>query len=82
MAERNLKLFQLATSGVPQGSVLGPLLFLIYSDDTTIIPLSEGTKLVLYASDTLFYRDIDHSEDNIALQMDINSVSNWTKPTT
>jgi len=51
------------------------IIFLIYSDDTTRIPLSKGTKLVLYGSDTLFYRDIDYSEDYIALQMDINSVS-------
>ena len=67
------------TSGVPQGSVLGPLLFLIYIDDITRISLSEGTKLVLYADDMLIYRKIDHPEDNVALQMDINSVNNWIK---
>jgi len=39
------------------------------------IPLSEGAKLVLYASDTLLHRNMDHSEDYIALKMDINSVS-------
>ena len=67
------------TSGVPQGSVLGPLLFLIYTDNITRISLSEGTKLVLYADDMLFYRKIDHPEDYVALQMDINSVNNWIK---
>ena len=65
--------------GVLQGSVLGPLLFLILSDDITRIPLSEGTKLVLYADDMLLYRKIDHPEDYAALQMDINSVNNWIK---
>ena len=53
---------------------LGPLLFLIYVDDITRVPLSEGTKLVLYADDMLLYRKIDHTEDYVALQMDINSV--------
>ena len=45
-------------SGVPQGSVLGPLLFLIYMDTIFSIQLSEGTKMSLYADDILIYKPI------------------------
>ena len=42
-------------SGVPQGSVLGPLLFLIYIDGITTVTLSPNSHLTLYADDMLLY---------------------------
>ena len=66
-------------SGVPQGSILGPLLFLIYIDDITQVNLSAASRLVLYADDILLYRRIFSSfEDYRILQSDIDALANWT----
>ena len=65
-------------SGVPQGSILGPLLFLIYIDDITHANISEASKIVIYADDILLYRPISSKEDYVALQSDIDALSNWT----
>ena len=43
------------SSSVPQGSVLGPLLFSIYIDDITGVVLSPQSDLMLYADDVLLY---------------------------
>ena len=64
-------------SGVPQGSVLGPLLFLIYIDGITSIPISSYTKIVLYADDLLLFRPISQQEDFTTLQRDIMAIEQW-----
>ena len=62
-------------SGVPQGTVLGPLLFLIMISD-----INKGTtssKLVSLADDTQVYSNIAEADDCDNLQYDLNSIYNW-----
>ena len=60
------------TSGVPQGCVLGPILFLIYINDITINIHSE---IRLFADDILLYRAIKLPNDHSMLQEDLNTLT-------
>ena len=65
-------------SGVPQGTVLGPLFFLIYINDISK-GLSKGTKIRLFADDSLLYRTIETPSDSATLQNDLNTLQLWEK---
>jgi len=66
------------TSGVPQGSILGPLLFLLYINDLPNA-LSENTLCAIFADDTKVYRHINSHQDHLILQHDINNIFQWSK---
>ena len=59
-------------SGVPQGSVLGPLLFLLYVDD--IYPCVSHSSVQMFADDIALYREIILPSDQELLQDDLNLV--------
>ena len=61
-------------SGVPQGTVLGPLMFLLYIND---IATGISSPLRLFADDCLLYRTIKSIEDSIILQKDLELLSQW-----
>ena len=65
---------QIVTSGVPQGTVLGPLLFLLYIND---IENNLTSKIRLFADDSALYRKIDTLAVSHSLQQDILRLQDW-----
>ena len=63
-------------SGIPQGTVLGPLLFVLYINDLLDNISSNG---LMYADDTKIFRHISSRNDAEALQSDIRKLEEWTE---
>jgi hypothetical protein len=61
----------LGTSGVPQGTVLGPILFLIFIND--LAEYIQHSTLRLFADDSIIYKQIKNKEDAIKLQQDLDA---------
>ena len=61
-------------SGVPQGTVLDPTLFLLFIND---LPEHVNCNVRLYADDCLLYRNVNNQSDSELLQKDLTNVENW-----
>ena len=63
-------------SGVPQGTVLGPLMFILYIND---IGQHTSSTIRLFADDCLLYRVIHNACDALELQKDLEQMCSWAK---
>lgn len=63
------------TSGIPQGSVLGPILFTIYIND---LPDVVDNMVKLFADDTKLYANVNSEDDRDSLQNDMDKLIEWS----
>ena len=63
-------------SGVPQGTVLGPLLFLLHINN---LPNCVKSRVRLFADECLLYREINTFQDHRTLQQDLRQLEEWAK---
>ena len=64
------------TSGVPQGSVLGPTLFIFYIND---LPSVATAPIKIFADDAKNHKSINDEDDQVLLQNSINYLVNWSE---
>lgn len=67
------------SSGVPQGSVLGPLLFIIYINDVVQVVTNTPVKLRLYADDCVLYSNVSSVIDQVLLNDVFSSFCDWSR---
>ena len=65
------------TSGIPQGSVLGPLLFVMYIND--LPELVSSSSVYLFADDTKIFKHVENENDAAFLQKDLQSLVSWSE---
>lgn len=63
-------------SGVPQGSILGPILFLVYINDLPSCPIHSS--MLLFADDTKCIKSISSFNDRDLLQADLDTTADWS----
>ena len=63
------------TSGIPQGSILGPILFIIFIND---MPKAVDSMMKLFADDAKIFKAIESMDDISIIQNDINTLLDWS----
>ncbi|KAL5251988.1 hypothetical protein ACHWQZ_G014955 [Mnemiopsis leidyi] len=76
VVEGHKSIAALIISGVPQGTVLGPILFLIFINDITLCVTNSVVRC--FADDTRIMRAISSTSDMALLQQDLNTVTKWS----
>ena len=64
-------------SGVPQGSIIGPSLFVLFMNDISN-GFSEGTNICMYADDTKIWRVVENDRNHLILLRDIDYLFDWS----
>ena len=64
-------------SGVPQGSILGPLLFILYMSELPSLLFSSNASIILYANDIVLSQEIYSDSCFSSIQSNINLLASW-----